>query len=119
MVNIFDKDLIFNDRIIIKPKELDIVSHKYKVAFEVNGERWHSDEFILERNFINSKSYHSFKVTQASAVGYKLFFIWEHDWHFHKEIIKKAVTVFLETNASSPILEKMTSVLDYPCKICN
>lgn len=40
---IISKDIIYNDRKIIKPYELDIYIPEYNLAFEYDGKRWHNN----------------------------------------------------------------------------
>lgn len=42
--NITNSNGLYNDRIVIKPYELDIYYPNYKIAVEYNGNRWHVDD---------------------------------------------------------------------------
>ncbi len=44
--NLIDNNATYNNRQIIKPKELDIYSAKYKLAFEYDGKGWHQNDII-------------------------------------------------------------------------
>jgi very-short-patch-repair endonuclease len=78
IINIYDKYMIFNDREIISPLELDIVLPDIRLAIEVNGTFWHS-------NRMKPPGYHENKVQLCESVGYKLIFIWEYDWEENRE----------------------------------
>jgi very-short-patch-repair endonuclease len=76
---IYTGELIFNDRIIIKPKELDIVLPDLKVAIEVNGNYYHTEAFG------RGDDYHQMKIDSCEKAGYKLYFIWENEWEENRE----------------------------------
>lgn len=74
--------IIRNDRKLIKPYELDILIPSINLAFEFNGDYWHSDEMIRERNphFKTSKQFDDFKKQECEKQGIKLFFVREKQW---------------------------------------
>lgn len=67
-----DGSFIQNDKSVIYPLELDIVSHEHKLAFEYCGVYWHSSKF-------KDKHYHSRKREQCKTIGYELITIFETD----------------------------------------
>ena len=70
-------EIIRNDRQLIKPYELDILIPELNLAFEFNGDYWHSNEMIRKRNpqFASSKQFDDFKKRECEKQGVKLFFI--------------------------------------------
>lgn len=50
----------YNDRTVIKPKELDLLFEDHNLAIEINGIRWHSEEF-------KHKTYHYDKMIACSG----------------------------------------------------
>lgn len=68
-----DDSFIQNDRKLIAPLELDIVSHKHKLAIEYCGVYWHSE--TMGKN----KQYHRNKYIKCRELGYKLLTIFETD----------------------------------------
>lgn len=78
-----------NDRTIIKPYELDIYIPSLKVAFEVNGNFWHSE--LLGR----TKDYHINKTKMCNEKGVKLFHIYEDEiankWNIVESRIKSTI----------------------------
>ena len=74
--------IVRNDRQLIKPYELDIFIPTLGLAFEFNGDYWHSNEMIRKRNpqFASSKQFDDFKKRECEKQGVKLFFIWEKHW---------------------------------------
>lgn len=79
---IYTSYLIFSDRIIISPYELDIVIPDLNIAIEVNGDYYHSEKFGKDDN------YHQMKMDLCKNAGYKLIYIWEHEWNNEHEKTK-------------------------------
>ena len=77
-------NVIFNDRKIIRPYELDVYLPDLKLGFEFNGLFWHSE---LYRN----KNYHYQKTESSEKQGIKLIQIYEDDWLYKKDIIKSRI----------------------------
>lgn len=75
----------FNDRSILKGKELDIYFPEHNVAIEYNGNYWHSNEVL------NNPSYHKSKTDICDKKNIHLIHIWENDWDNKKEIIKSII----------------------------
>lgn len=69
-----DLNWISNDKKLIAPYELDIVSHELKLAIEYCGLYWHSEN-IGEKD----KNYHQKKWKMCNNIGYKLITIFETD----------------------------------------
>jgi len=67
--------LTTRDCTIIPPKELDIVFTDAKLAIEINGAYWHSEQFCKDSR------YHINKTASAAAAGYELWHFW--DWEIH------------------------------------
>lgn len=67
-----------NNRSIIKRDngsrlELDIYIPYLKLAFEYNGDYWHSEELV-------GKNYHEMKTKLCFDKGILLIHVWEHEW---------------------------------------
>lgn len=62
-----------NDRTLLEGQELDIVLPDLGLAFEYNGEYWHSDKYV-------DKYYHQNKTTKLEQLGFKLIHVPEHSW---------------------------------------
>ena len=86
---IYQGTILENDKIIIAPKELDIVLPDLKLAFEFDGVYWHMDSRIYEATDLNKKKnmtakevweYDNQKIKLCEDVGYKLIRIKELDW---------------------------------------
>jgi very-short-patch-repair endonuclease/DNA-directed RNA polymerase subunit RPC12/RpoP len=78
-----DENIKNQDRTIIPPLELDIVSEKHKIAIEIDGLYWHS-EISGKKN----KFYHSVKRKNTNNCGYKLIQIFEDEWIEKQKIVK-------------------------------
>lgn len=74
--------ILRNDRQLIKPYELDILTPDLNLAFEFNGDYWHSDKIIKKRHpqFNTSKQFDDFKKRKCEEQGVKLYFIREKQW---------------------------------------
>lgn len=90
----FDKlEILENKRIIPKPNtksklELDIYLPEINLAFEYNGEYWHSDEMIIEKTkgyFKSSDEYHQYKTDKCLEMGIDLIHISEKDYKNDKD----------------------------------
>nr|DAN35327.1 MAG TPA: endonuclease-like protein [Caudoviricetes sp.] len=80
-----------HNRTIIKPKELDLVSHEYRLAIEVNGAYWHSTKYL-------DKTYHLDKTNQVEANGYKLLHFWDFEIIDKPELVKSMIAAKIGKN---------------------
>ena len=67
-------NLVINTKDIITPYELDIYLPELKLAFEFNGDYWHSDKCRKD------KTYHITKTRLCELKNIKLIHIWEYQW---------------------------------------
>lgn len=73
-IKMFDPDCEHSNRSLINPFELDIVSHKHKLAIEYCGLYWHSEYYGQK-----TKTYHREKYIKCKEKGYTLLTIFESD----------------------------------------
>ena len=85
--NNYDKEILLNDRSLIKPKEIDIVLPDIKLAFEINGAYWHTEERVGDS--------HLAKTNALCDLGYQLIHIYDYDWIYNKEIVKSRILQLL------------------------
>lgn len=95
--------------------ELDVYVPDLKLAFEYNGDYWHSDESVVQSKpmFSSAEEYHELKKTACAERGVQLFFVWEHEWlgssaeakERVEEIIKSAVSRRVAVEAESEVTE--------------
>jgi len=78
--------LIFNDRTLISPQELDIVIPSKHLAFECNGAYRH-----CENSGLKYRNYHLNKSTNATKSGYSLMHILDVDWYHSQNIVKSMI----------------------------
>ena len=78
-------EFIQNDRTQIKPWELDFYIPMSKIAIEMNGEHWHSDEFLLETRNMTANEYHQMKTDLCLSKGINLIHVSENEWNDHKK----------------------------------
>lgn len=81
---IYDGEIIENERTIIKPFELDIYLPKLNIGIEFNGLWWHSDKF-------REYDYHLIKQEYAEKSNINLITIWEDDWVNKTDIVKSFI----------------------------
>lgn len=84
IISIYDGNIIFSNRDIIKPYEVDIYIPDLKIAFEFNGVYWHNE---LNKN----KYYHKNKTKLLLEKGIQLIHVWEDDWKYKKDIVKSII----------------------------
>jgi len=77
-------NILFNDRQIIKPLELDLFSEKYKFAIEYDGLMFHSYGISNNNMFNNldkiNKNKHLNKTLLCNEKNIQLFHIFENEW---------------------------------------
>lgn len=79
--NIYEGEIIENDRKVLDGKELDIYLPQENLAIEFNGLYWHSE--------LNKyKKYHYDKTKKCLQKNVNLIHIWEDDWILKNDIIK-------------------------------
>lgn len=87
-----------NDRTILFGKELDIYIPFKKLAFELNGLYWHSEN---GRNI--DKFYHLKKTKSCLSHGINLIHIFENEWVNKKDIVKNRIRHLLGVNSDNKI----------------
>ena len=95
ITNVLNVEVIRNERTILDGKEIDIFIPKYNVGIELNGIRWHSEEFN------KGKKYHLEKLEKCSEKGVKLIQIFEDEFIYHKDIVFNKISYLLKHNYSA------------------
>jgi len=85
---IYDGEILFNDRNIISPFELDIVLPEVKLAIEYHGLYWHSYNRIETSQERNK---HLAKLMLANANEYRLLQVYESEYQNNKQIINSII----------------------------
>ena len=80
------RNIIRNNRSLIRPKELDIYLPSYKLAIEFNGLWSHS-----EINGKKDKNYHLNKTNLCEKKGIQLVHIFEDEWIYKQDIVKSII----------------------------
>ena len=84
---------IENCRSVIPPQEIDIYLPEFNVGIECNGNYWHSNQHILDKN------YHYNKSKMCEEKNIRLIHIFEYEWNNErqrpilKNIIKNAIGI--------------------------
>ena len=84
--NLGINDVLSNNRSLIKPKEIDILSKQNKFGIEFNGLYWHSD--IIDK----TTKYDLIQKTKlCKDAGIKLMHIFSDEWEYKKDICKSMI----------------------------
>jgi hypothetical protein len=78
------KKVIFNNKFVIQPHELDIYIPELKLAFEFNGLWWHNELY-------KENKYHLNKTKECEKQGIQLIHIYEDDWIYKQDVIKSMI----------------------------
>lgn len=93
--------VLLHDKTIITPKHLDIVLPDLGIAFELNGEYWHSESK-------RGNTYHLDKTNSVEALEFQLIHITDIQWNTKKDIIKSRILSLL--NKSKKIMARKCNV---------
>jgi len=91
-------EVIENDRLVIKPYEIDIYIPSHKLGIEYNGLYYHSTKF-------KNKYYHQNKIKLAREKGVRLLHIWENEWIKDQDTVKSKIQYYID-NLQKEILSK-------------
>jgi hypothetical protein len=90
LTNLLKSDSLYNTRRIIKPYELDIYFPEFKLAFEYNGKKWHTDDRINKFDICNK-------------YGIKLFVLKENSRKYEEDIKSQLILILEEINIITKI----------------
>jgi len=85
--------IIENDRLLIRPMELDIIIHDKKIAIEYCGLWCHSSGGNAP--YLRDKNYHITKLEKCIEKEYQLITIFEDEWIINKDIVKSRLRYLL------------------------
>ena len=83
----------YNTRKIISPYELDVYIPENKLAIEIHGLHWHSEQLV-------GKYYHLNKYKMCKEKGITLIQIFENEWYNKSEQIKSYIKTKLGLNTT-------------------
>lgn len=81
---IYNGEVLENDRKLLNGWELDVYLPEIGLAFEYNGDYWHS---LPERRERDAQ-----KIIMCHSKGVELLHIWESDWKHHNQETKDFIT---------------------------
>ena len=87
--SIYEGEILENDRTVIKPSELDVFLPAKKIAFELDGLPWHSEEMGTP------PGYHLSKTEKCEAAEIQLVHVTEAEWICKQEITKSRIKALL------------------------
>lgn len=96
-LNIPLSNIIENDNSVLKAsnKELDLYIPGKKIAFELNGNIWHTEIYGGK-----TPSYHLNKTETCESQGIRLVHMFEDEWIENKELVKEKIAYLLDANSS-------------------
>lgn len=99
------------DRTILYGKELDFYLPEKKIAFELNGLYWHSENGtgILE-------NYHLNKTKGCIAHGVRLIHIFENEWRDKQELVKSIIKTILKLQVTNIFYARSCEIKEVPIK---
>lgn len=91
---IYNKKILYNTKKILNnKKELDFYIPDKKIAIEINGNYWHSENNSFTPKF---KSYHLEKTKECEKNNIRLIHIFEDEWVHKPQIVKNRLKHILE-----------------------
>lgn len=92
-------DIIENDKSVLKEinKELDLYIPGKKIAFELNGNIWHTEIYGGK-----APDYHLNKTEVCEKNGVRLIHIFEDEWIDKRELVKEKISYLLGTRLDKP-----------------
>ncbi len=106
-------NIIIGNRIILKPKELDIYIPSKNIAIEFDGLYWHSEAVLKDKN------YHLNKTLKCEKQGIQLVHIFEDEWFHKQDIVKARLKQILGINNSKRIHARKCEVKEIDPKTKN
>ena len=104
MDRITDEKILFNNRSVIPPYELDIYIPEKNIAIEFNGLYWHTEDRGKD------KYYHYNKWKMCKDKGIQLITIWEDEWRDKQEIVKSMFSHKLGVSQEKRVYARNTTV---------
>lgn len=86
LIEIGVDDIQVNDRTLISPYEIDILSRKHKIGIEYNGLKYHNTsckEITVD--------YHKNKTELVESKGYKILQVYDLEWNTRKNQVKSFI----------------------------
>ena len=92
-------EIIENDRTVLKEinKELDLYIPSKKIAFELNGNIWHTEIYGGK-----TSNYHLNKTETCEKKDIRLIHIFEDEWVDKRELVKEKISYLLEKRQDKP-----------------
>lgn len=83
-------NILRNDRVLIKPYEIDILLPDQKICIEHSGLYTHSNKVLqnTRKGMDDLTFYHIYKYDECKNKGYQLLTIFEDEWMFKQDIVK-------------------------------
>lgn len=114
--NITKTPIEYNARCTVDDRiyEMDIYLPERGIAFEYNGDYWHSNAALYAATGEYAFPRHQRKRDALHDQGITLYTVWEYDWTYHQTLVEHAIMSVLQGKAAPQILHKLESVIDNP-----
>jgi hypothetical protein len=104
LIKSYGFDVINNNKKILNGTEMDIYIPELKLCFEYNGLYYHSEKMGKDKWF------HLKKQNLANEKGIKLIHIFEDEWYYKKEIVKKKIIHLIGKNTNEKIYARKCEI---------
>ena len=104
LATVTDTEILYRNKSVIWPKEIDIYLPKFSLGIEYCGLFWHSSKMGIDKN------YHQEKWQMARNKNIKLIQIFEDEWLTQKNIVKSLLRSKL--NITNKIYAENTKILE-------
>ena len=114
ITGIYEGNIVYNDKVVLGGKELDIYLPELRLGFEFDGTYWHADpRFYKEDYIIEHKQVTAGEIWQRDAEkdflcilkGIKLIRVKEYDWEKFNNIEKERIKNIIETRKNKLSLQ--------------
>lgn len=86
-----NRKVILNDRNVLNSMELDVYIPELKLAFEFNGNYWHSSIY-------KDKKYHQYKTLACAKQGIRLIHVFQYEWNNNRDRVERFIKGLLNEN---------------------
>ena len=111
--SVYEKQIIQNDRNVLKSHEIDIFLPDKNIAIEFDGLYWHNESMGCDKN------YHLNKTIECENKNIQLIHIFEDEWVFKQDIVKSRLKEILGISNSLRIHARKCIIKEIDSKTKN
>lgn len=113
----YSGEIVSRDTSLISPYEIDIFLPDKNLAIEVNGDYWHSNNFLNKSRLMSAEEYHTMKAKLCAKKGVQIVYVWEWEWNNKYDETSHALKTALCDSIVLPALMKTTGFFDNQIEI--